>query len=175
VAHTFPVSQSCQVVRHSSVIDAEMIRVSDRSVCYPQYRQANQPTRKARKFPGFTPTSNKHAPGKYHPRNVPISPPPCRLKSQVGKRVAQHARLQSRAQTKRWASCAPQTLGVPPSPNSGRPARASLPSSDPGCTQPEPGITSGLHSPSGNSPPATPGALNTEPGITSSDPGCTQH
>eukprot|EP00966_Prymnesium_polylepis_P200027 4635601-Prymnesium_polylepis.1 len=32
------------------------------------------------------------------------------------------------AQTKRWASCPPQTLGVPPSPNSGRPARASLPS-----------------------------------------------
>jgi len=51
----------------------EMIRVSDRRVCYPQFRQDNQPSRKARKLPGFTPTSNKHAPGKYHPRNVPIS------------------------------------------------------------------------------------------------------
>ena len=67
-----------------------------------------------------TPTST-HAPGKYHPRNVPeranLTPPPCRLKSQVGKRVVVHTgaafmlQNQNMLPSKLWASRPIQTVG----------------------------------------------------------------
>jgi hypothetical protein len=67
---------------------------------------SRKPSERLPMLPPKLGTSNIRTPGTCHAcsRKVPseranLTPPPCRLMSQVGKRVAQHARPQSRART----------------------------------------------------------------------------
>ena len=77
-------------------------------------RRASYQTREHPTPTSVPPECAKHAPGKCSrkvpPERANLTPPPCRLMSQVGRRVAQHARLQNRASKSALGSREPSKL-----------------------------------------------------------------